>query len=259
MMDNHRQQDFPLNDALQEVLHQGETRARELRDAQQQLHALQASLLEADQSWECVCSAVSLKEKQLSVVHCDTDQVRCSIISLNTHIESVLLENLRLTHCVEEQREHVRSQRMEIGSYRAETHGFRSAVSALETRALVHQELQQKQQEVCVLEEMKTDLQNPDSSAVRQTQKEIDFLKANIKEGRRTLRERKAQLEEEQRTHTRLRREIEIQQRRCEAVLKRLRSQLMKAQSGHWRLRSDVTHLEQQLRDLQTRLEEHQH
>jgi len=36
-----RQQDFPLNNALQEVLHQGATRARELRDAQQQLHALQ--------------------------------------------------------------------------------------------------------------------------------------------------------------------------------------------------------------------------
>lgn len=51
----------------------------------------------------------------------------------------------------------------------------------------------------------------------------------------------------------------QIEQRRCEAVLKRLRSQLMKAQSGHWHLRSDVTHLEQQLRDLRTRLEEHQH
>lgn len=36
-----RQQDFPLNDALQEVLQQGATRARELRDAQQQLHTLQ--------------------------------------------------------------------------------------------------------------------------------------------------------------------------------------------------------------------------
>ncbi|KAK7155915.1 hypothetical protein R3I93_010551 [Phoxinus phoxinus] len=235
MMDNHRQQDFPLKDALQEVLHQGATRARELRDAQQQLHALQASLEEADRSCECVCSAVSLKEKQLSVVHCDTDRIRSSIISLNTHIESVVLENLRLTHSVEEQQEQMRSQRTEFGSYRAETRGFRSAVSALETRALVHQELQQKQQE-----------------------KEIDLLKADIQDGRRTLRERSAELEEEQRTHTQLRREIEIQQRRCEAVLKRLRSQLMKAQSGHWHLRSDVTHLEQQLRDLRTRLQEHQ-
>ncbi|KAK7145378.1 hypothetical protein R3I94_011471 [Phoxinus phoxinus] len=258
MMDNHRQQDFPLKDALQEVLHQGATRARELRDAQQQLHALQASLEEADRSCECVCSAVSLKEKQLSVVHCDTDRMRSSIISLNTHIESVVLENLRLTHSVEEQQEQMRSQRTEFGSYRAETRGFRSAVSALETRALVHQELQQKQQEVCVLEEMKTDLRNPDGSAVRQAQKEIDLLKADIQDGRRTLRERSADLEEEQRTHTQLRREIEIQQRRCEAVLKRLRSQLMKAQSGHWHLRSDVTHLEQQLRDLRTRLQEHQ-
>ncbi|XP_056099487.1 coiled-coil domain-containing protein 122, partial [Rhinichthys klamathensis goyatoka] len=205
-----RQQDFPLNNALQEVLHQGATRARELRDAQQQLHALQASLVDVDQSCECVCSAVSLKEKQLSVVHCDTDRIRSSIISLNTHIESVLLENLWLTHSVEEQQEQMRSQLAEFSSYRAETLGFRSAVSALETRALVHQELQQKQQEVCVLEEMKTDLQNPAGSAVRQAQKEIDFLKANILEGRRTLRERKAQLEEEQRTHTQLRREIEV-------------------------------------------------
>lgn len=125
-------------------------------------------------------------------------------------------------------------------------------------------------------------------------QKDIDFLKVNIHEARQTVRERKAQLESEERTQTQLRREIEvrewialdssqihykmteaemrqccnpltswrfstqIQQRRCEAVLKRLRSQLKKAQSGHWQLRSDVTHLEKQLQDLRSQLEEDQ-
>ncbi|ROK31082.1 Coiled-coil domain-containing protein 122 [Anabarilius grahami] len=222
----------------------------------------QVSLVGADQSCESVCSGVSLQQKMLGAVHCDMEQVRRSIIGLDAQIQAVLLENLSLRNCIEEQQEKSRSQLLQFGSYRSETQEYRTAVSALESRADVHQELRQKEQEVrdlrAALEELKTDLQNPDGSAVRQAQKDLDFLKANIHEARQTVREKKAQLENEERTQTQLRREIEIQQRRCEAVLKRLRSQLKKAQSGHWQLRSDVTHLEKQLQDLRSQLEEDQ-
>ncbi|XP_067314776.1 coiled-coil domain-containing protein 122 [Pseudorasbora parva] len=260
MMDNHREQDFPLNDALQEVLQQGATRAQELRDAQHQLHALQASLAEVDQSCVCVCSAVSLKERLLSAAQCEMEQVYSTSICLDSQIQNVLLENLKLRAGLEEQQEKSRSQLREFSSYRGEMEDYRTALRALESRAHVHQELREREQQLQELrgamEELKTDLEKPEGSAVRQTQKEIDVLKANINECRQTVRKRRAEVEEEERAQTQLRREIEIQQRRCEAVLKRLRCQLMKAQAGHWQLRMDITHLEQQVQELRAQLEE---
>ncbi|KAF4112676.1 coiled-coil domain-containing protein 122 isoform X2 [Onychostoma macrolepis] len=254
-MDDLRKQDFPLNDALQELLQQGAARARQLGDAQRELDTLQASLLQLEQSGESAGSQVKLQEKTLAALDCDTEQLQRSVLRLEAQIHSLLLENLELRSWTEEQQQRRRSQQTEFSSYRSRVTEHRTAVCLQESRAHLHQELQQKQQEASglrlTLEELQTDLQKP----VRQTQKEIDVLKASILAARQTVMEREAHLENEQHTQTRLRREIEIQERRCEAILKRLRSQLKKAQSGHLQLRSDVTHLQTRLDELRGQLD----
>ncbi|XP_026070465.1 coiled-coil domain-containing protein 122-like [Carassius auratus] len=258
-MEDHRQKDFPLNDALHELLQQGATRASQLRDAQREHDTLQASLLQLDRSCESVCSQVKLKEKMLTALQCDVEQLQRSVLRLDAQIHSVLLENLELRNCTEEHQERRRSQQTEFSSHRSRMRDYRTAVCLQDSRAHLHQELQQKQQEASglrhTLDELKTDLQKPDASAVRQTQKDIDLLQASIRAARQTVLERKAHLENEHRTQTQLRREIEIQERRCEAILKRLRSQLKKAQSGHRQLRSDITHLQTQLDELRGQLD----
>ncbi|XP_026109651.1 coiled-coil domain-containing protein 122-like [Carassius auratus] len=258
-MEDHRQKDFPLNDALHELLQQGATRASQLRDAQREHDTLQASLLQLDRSCESVCSQVKLKEKMLTALQCDVEQLQRSVLRLDAQIHSVLLENLELRNCTEEHQERRRSQQTEFSSHRSRMRDYRTAVCLQDSRAHLHQELQQKQQEASglrhTLDELKTDLQKPDASAVRQTQKDIDLLQASIRAARQTVLERKAHLENQQRTQTQLRREIEIQERRCEAILKRLRSQLKKAQSGHRQLRSDITHLQTQLDELRGQLD----
>ncbi|KAK2889697.1 hypothetical protein Q8A67_015072 [Cirrhinus molitorella] len=257
-----RQQDFPLNDALQEVVQQGATCARQLRDAQRDLDTLQASLVQLDQSCESVCSQVKLKEKVLTALHYDMEHVHRSVGRLEAQIHSVLLENLELRSSAEEQQERSRCQMTEFGSYRSGASAYRTAVGLQESRAHLHQELRQKQQEAQglrrALEELKTDLQKPDASAVRRTQKEIDALKANLHAARRTVMERKADLENERQTQIQLRRDIEAQERRYEDILKRLRCQLKKAQSGQRQLRRDVTHLQTQLEELRSQLHEDQ-
>ncbi|XP_073708727.1 coiled-coil domain-containing protein 122 [Garra rufa] len=257
-----RKQDFPLNDALQEVVQQGATCARQLRDAQRELDTLQASLLQLDQSRESVCSQVKLKEKILTALHYDMEHLQRSVSRLDAQIHTILLENLELRTSVEEQQERSGSQMMAFSSYRSRVSRYRTAVGLQESRAHLHQELQQKQQEAeglrHALEELKTDLQKPDASAVRQTQKELDDLKANIRAARQTVMERKAYLENQQQTQIQLRREIETQERRCEDIVKRLRCQLKKAQSSQRQLRRDVTHLQTQLEELRSQLDEDQ-
>ncbi|XP_043088043.1 coiled-coil domain-containing protein 122 isoform X2 [Puntigrus tetrazona] len=245
-MDDFRKQDFPLSDALQELLQQGAARARQLGDAQRELDTLQTCLLKLEQSRESAGSQLRLQENKFSALLCDTERLQSGALRLEAQIHSVLQETLELRSRTEDQQELRRSQQAEVSSYRSRVK---------ESRENLQRELRQKQQEVSglrlALEELRNRLQKP----VRQTQKDIDALKASIHETRQALMERRADLENERQTQTELRREIEIQERRCEAVLKRLRSQLKKAQAGQQQLRSDVTHLQTQLDALRTRLD----
>lgn len=141
----------------------------------------QASLLQLDQSCESVCSQVKLKEKMLTALHCDMEHLPRSVARLDAQIHSVLLENLELRNSTEEQQERSQSQRMEFSSYRSRVRDYRTAVRLQESGAHLHQELQRKQQEARglrrALEELKTDLQKPDASAVRQTQVSFSMLR----------------------------------------------------------------------------------
>ncbi len=130
----------------------------------------QASLLQLEQSCESAGSQVKLQEKMLSALDCDMEQLQHSVLRLEAQIHSLLLENLELRSWMEEQQQRRHSQQMEFSSYRSRVTEHRTAVCLQESRALLHQELQQKQQEASglrlTLEELQTDLQKP----VRQTQ-----------------------------------------------------------------------------------------
>ncbi|XP_052454815.1 uncharacterized protein LOC128015179 isoform X1 [Carassius gibelio] len=110
----------------------------------------------------------------LTALQCDVEQLQRSVLRLDAQIHSVLLENLELRNCTEEHQERRRSQQTEFSSHRSRMRDYRTAVCLQDSRAHLHQELQQKQQEASglrhTLDELKTDLQKPDASAVRQTQ-----------------------------------------------------------------------------------------
>ncbi|XP_021333012.3 coiled-coil domain-containing protein 122 [Danio rerio] len=256
-MDSLSQQDFPLKDALQELLQQGEARAQQISNAQRALHTLQDSLEVMERSRESVCSQVRLKQKMLTALHCDAETLQCSIMQLQVQTQSAAMQNLQLRAQMQDQQEQRRSQLQEFSSYRSRLQAFRCAVSPQQSPAHVCEELQMKMQEIRrlthTLEEMKR--QHADSRSGLHTQEDIEFLKTRINEARQTMKDSRAHLDNEKHTHTQLRREIEIQRRRCEAIQKRLRCQLKKTQSSQRRLRSDVTHMQKQLEELR-RLEE---
>ncbi|XP_051562093.1 coiled-coil domain-containing protein 122 [Myxocyprinus asiaticus] len=259
-MDTVREPEFPLSETLAEVLQQGAKQTLELRDKQHKHNTLQAALLDLDQSCECVSSDIKLKEKQLNVVHCDIEQIQSNIISLDSHTQTILLENIHLRNSIQDEMENSRSALAGYDSYRTIMKNYRTSVSLVESQADVYKELLEKEQKVSELrnslEELKVDLQNPVGNTVRQAQKEINILKANIHQCRQTVRERRALLQMEQETQSQLKKEIKIQHRRCEAIIKRLHCQLNKAQSNHRQICSDISHMEKEVQDLKSQLED---
>ncbi|XP_056605806.1 coiled-coil domain-containing protein 122 [Triplophysa dalaica] len=255
-MSTDREQKFPLCETLHDAIHQGASRARELTHKQHTLHTLQVSLSEMEQRCRLVYSDLQQKERNISVVLCDTENLQNNITSLETQIHNILLENLQLRHSIEEQSENFRSSLAGYTVYRTKLEMFKESVCEVERQTDVYKQLKEKELHVSklkqTLDELKHDLQNPEGKSVVQAQKEINLLQANIRSSRQTARVRKAHLKREREAHTQLRKDTEIENRRCDAIMKRLHCQLKKVQSQHRRLSTDVTDMKKELEDLKS-------
>ncbi|KAA0712625.1 hypothetical protein E1301_Tti004782 [Triplophysa tibetana] len=182
-----------------------------------------------EQRCRLVYSDLQHKERNISVVLCDTENLQNNITGLETQIHNILLENLQLRHFIEEQSENSQSSLEGYTVYRTKLETFKESVCEVERQTDVYKQLKEKE-----------------------LHKEIDLLQAHIRSSRQTARVRKAHLKRERESHTQLRKDMEIENRRCDAIMKRLHCQLKKVQSQHRQLSTDVTDMKKELEDLKS-------
>ncbi|XP_066518964.1 coiled-coil domain-containing protein 122 isoform X2 [Hoplias malabaricus] len=251
--------EFSLTSALEAVSQQGETQAVELKEKQHILVSLQATLSEITKRYEDVASDIKLKERQITDITCESGQIHNHTDMQETQIHAILLENIELKHCMEENLENYNSLLTGYNAYRNKMESYKRSISEMECQAPIHKELMEKRKEVKRLkecrEELKRDLQDPEGNAIRQAQKEMDNIRAKIQAKKELVKDKSILLEKEKQIHSQLRKDIEIHNRRCEAILKRLRCQLNKAQSNHRQLSSDISDMEKEVEHLKNQLQ----
>ncbi|KAI4886657.1 hypothetical protein NFI96_012772 [Prochilodus magdalenae] len=253
------EQEFSLTSALQAVSQQGESQAAELKEKQQVLDSVQATLLDIVKSYEAVAKDIKMKERQISRVTCETEQIQSQNETQETQMKAILMEHTSLKHSIEKQLETSYFLLVGYKAYRNKMETYKKHVTEMESQAPIYKELIEKMEEVKRLkdcrEELRTDLQNPEGNSIRQAQKEIDHIKSEIHYTKQTVRQRMVVLEKEKETHSQLRKETEIHNRRCEAIVKRLCCQLNKAQSSHRQLSRDISHMEKEVEHLRKQLQ----
>ncbi|KAL7891056.1 hypothetical protein AOLI_G00005320 [Acnodon oligacanthus] len=253
------EQEFSLSAALQAVSQQGESQAVELEEKHHVLNSVQATLSEVVKSYEAVAKDIKLKERQITGITCEIEQILSHNETQETQLKAILMENLRLKHSIEEQLENSHFLLTGYNAYRNKMESYKMSVAELESQVPIRKELVEKMEEVKRLKDckegLKIDLQNPEGNAVQQAQKEIDNIKAKIHCSKEMMREKIVLLEKEKETHSQLRKDIEIHNRRCEAIVKRLCCQLNKAQSSHRQLSSDISQMEIEVNHLRNQLQ----
>ncbi|XP_017568345.1 coiled-coil domain-containing protein 122 [Pygocentrus nattereri] len=258
-MSSGGEQEFSLSTALQAVSQQGESQAVELEEKRHALNAVQATLSEVVKSYEAVAKDIKLKERQITGITCETEQIHSHNETQEAQLKAILMENMRLKHSTEEQLENSHFLLARYNTCRNKMETYKMSVAEMESQVPVRKELVEKMEEVKRLKDCKEglriDLQNPEGNAVQQAQKEIDHIKAKIHCSKEMVREKIVLLEKEKETHSQLRKDIEIHNRRCEAIVKRLCCQLNKAQSSHRQLSSDISQMEIEVKHLRNQLQ----
>ncbi|XP_021230999.1 coiled-coil domain-containing protein 122 isoform X2 [Numida meleagris] len=105
-------------------------------------------------------------------------------------------------------------------------------------------------------EELMSDLQNPEGSAIKQVQEEIALIKQEITSVKDFINKKTDLLEEIKKVHAKLRKEIEVQNKRYDAILKRLHCQLNKLHSNKRQWHWNIQQMEKKAEELRKCLEE---
>nr|XP_006639132.1 PREDICTED: coiled-coil domain-containing protein 122 [Lepisosteus oculatus] len=246
--------DSPLKDAVEKVSQHEEKQTNEINEHRKFLALFKIQVSELEVKSESVSLELHTAETEnLRLVHemaALQKQSECE----KAQSRALYKENVELRLQIEQEEENFQLLLAGYNTYRNKMAAHRDVVSRREGRAAAQKKRCEKADSVRKLkvkmEELRTDLQRPDGTVIRQAQREIDDIKVQISKMRDAFRDKTALLLKEQDIHAQLKMDIEIENRRCEAILKRLHCQLKKAQSDKRQMNADILQMKKKAEDL---------
>ncbi|XP_064412870.1 coiled-coil domain-containing protein 122 [Latimeria chalumnae] len=247
-----------LSEFVKAVAQQQQVQASETEKNKQYLRQLQTQLSELEKQKASVTLELKATTKQIYFLEEDIENKNKHCEKLESDITAVYGENVRLKLIIETEEENLEKLLLEYGVYRRKMETHKELISEVESKKPIMTELVGGKKAVEKLkakkEELRMDLQNPEGNMIKQVQREIADLKAEIAAMKETINEQAALLLKEEEVHAQLKKDIEVQNRRCEAILKRLHCQLNKAQSNKRQWNWDIQQMEKTVSQLRRSL-----
>ncbi|XP_019957625.1 coiled-coil domain-containing protein 122 [Paralichthys olivaceus] len=251
-----------MTKAVEDVGQHSFTQTEALKETQETLSSLQATLSDGQKKAELAEQELRSKVREMLVLEGNVEQLQRQTEVLQDRCVSISKENTQLHFRICEEEENACTALAGIKSYRHKMEGHRAAVLRVASQTEAYKELEEKRALVRMLtqkkEELREDLESSNGNTAHLAKEEIYALKDEIAVMRTIIAERRERLQKESKTHTQMKKDIKIQNRRYEAIVKRLYCQLSRAQAAHSQMCEDIYHMERQLAELKKQQESSQ-
>ncbi|XP_053312001.1 coiled-coil domain-containing protein 122 [Spea bombifrons] len=246
-----------LTEVVNQVAQQQQTQASEIEKSRDVLREFQTKLYELEAELKSVLWDTKAVEKQMCYEEDTMENIMhlCGILESQNY--SICAENIKLKLALETQREDFEAIVSRNTDYRKRIANKIKHFDEEENKLPVMIELIKKRNEIRILkqkkEQMMGSLHNPESTAIKQVQEEIECLRERINNLKQSIAAKHEAYEKEREIHAALRKEIEVHKKRYDAILKRLHCQLNKAQLKRRQYQWDIERMEKIAADLRER------
>nr|XP_054603658.1 coiled-coil domain-containing protein 122 isoform X2 [Nothobranchius furzeri] len=221
--------EFSLTKAVEDISQHGFAQAETLKEQEDTLSSLQATLSDVVKKREAVEGELRSKEREFLLCQGQMEHLEKQSKVLHDRCVSITMSKSELQGLIREEEENAR-------------------------KTEAHKQLEEKKMQIQMLkqmkEQLKKDLEDPNGATQQMAKNEIDALKMKIFERKLSIAERREQLKAECEIHVQLKKDTEIQNKRHDAIVRRLCCQVNRAQALHRQMLEDVFDLQNQLDEL---------
>ncbi|XP_015132121.3 coiled-coil domain-containing protein 122 isoform X1 [Gallus gallus] len=233
-----------LTEVVKQVAEQQHLQSAEIEKNKIILFQLQVRYQELEKEMDSIMLEMKTAEREIYLQDDAIQVTKYHCESLEAEVGALYAENMKLRFDTETIQEEYEMTSARNSKYREKIKAHKSLFWEMESKMPIVIELAKKKAIVTELrakkEELMSDLQNPEGSAIKQVQEEIALIKQEITSVKDFINKKTDLLEEIKKAHAKLRKEIEVQNKRYDAILKRLHCQLNKLHSNkrqwHWNI-----------------------
>ncbi|KAF7230169.1 coiled-coil domain-containing protein 122 isoform X1 [Nothobranchius furzeri] len=246
--------EFSLTKAVEDISQHGFAQAETLKEQEDTLSSLQATLSDVVKKREAVEGELRSKEREFLLCQGQMEHLEKQSKVLHDRCVSITMSKSELQGLIREEEENARKVKAKLDTYRSKMKAHREAVLFADSQTEAHKQLEEKKMQIQMLkqmkEQLKKDLEDPNGATQQMAKNEIDALKMKIFERKLSIAERREQLKAECEIHVQLKKDTEIQNKRHDAIVRRLCCQVNRAQALHRQMLEDVFDLQNQLDEL---------
>ncbi|XP_052520579.1 coiled-coil domain-containing protein 122 [Tympanuchus pallidicinctus] len=239
------EENYPsLTEVVKQVAEQQHLQSSEIEKNKTILFQLQVRYQELEKKMDSIMLEMKTTEREICLQDDAIAVTKYHCESLEAEVRALYSENMKLRFDTETIQEEYEMTAARNSKYREKIKAHKSLFWEMESKMPTVIELAEKKAIVIGMrtkkEELVSDLQNPEGSAIKQMQEEIALIKQEIASVKDFIKKKIDLLEEIKKAHAKLRKEIEVQNKRYDAILKRLHCQLNKLHSNkrqwHWNI-----------------------